>query len=99
MKYMDLRQRSKVLPAQRSYPPEDEPLKETPQPQHKAQDQAASSMIEEAEIGGAASCVTGCSQDDISNQEFNGGDITQEPMIQKAIELFEANKITIQSKI
>ncbi|MDY0121818.1 MAG: hypothetical protein RBR54_07720 [Sulfurimonas sp.] len=56
-------------------------------------------MIEEAEIGGAASCVTGCSQDDISNQEFNGGDITQEPMIQKAIELFEANKITIQSKI
>jgi len=97
---MDLRQRSKVLPAQRSYPPEDEPLKEThPQAQQEVQDQAASSMIEEAEIGGAASCVTGCSQDDISNQEFNGGDITQEPMIQKAIELFEANKITIQSKI
>lgn len=95
---MDLRQRSKVLLVQRSYPPEDEPLEKAPKPQEEWQNQA-SSMIEEAEIGGAASCVTGCSQDDISNQEFNGGDITQEPMIQKAIELFEANKITIQSKI
>ena len=56
-------------------------------------------MIEESEIGGAASCVRGCDEDDISNKEFNGADITQEPMIQKAIELFEAKKITIQSKI
>lgn len=82
---------------QRSYPPEDEPLKENI-PEHKIEDQA-SSMIEEAEIGGAASCVTGCSQDDISSKEVDGGDITEEPMVQKAIELFEANKITIQSKI
>lgn len=94
---MDLRQRSKVLAVQRSYPPEDEPHQEII-PEQALQDQA-SSMIEEAEIGGAASCVSGCSSDDISNKEYNGDDISQEPMVQKAIELFEANKITIQSKI
>jgi len=59
----------------------------------------SSSMIEEAEIGGSASCVTNCSEDDESTKELNGTDITQEPMIQKAIELFEARKITVQSKI
>jgi DNA polymerase III subunit gamma/tau len=88
---MALRQKSKVSLVQRSYPPKNEP-------QESYEDQA-SSMIEEVEIGGAASCVTGCSQDDISTKEFDGKDITQEPMIQKAIELFEANKITVQSKI
>jgi DNA polymerase-3 subunit gamma/tau len=57
------------------------------------------SMIEESEIGGSASCVSNCSPTDASTKEINGDDITQEPMVQKAIELFEANKITIQSKI
>lgn len=59
----------------------------------------SSSMIEDAEIGGSASCVTNCSEDNESTKELNGTDITQEPMIQKAIELFEARKITVQSKI
>lgn len=56
------------------------------------------SMIEEAEIGGSGSCVTNCQNPD-SSREINGADIKDEPMVQKAIELFEAKKITIQSKI
>ena len=59
----------------------------------------STSMIEDAEIGGSASCVSNCSQEDESTKEINGSDITQEPMVQKAIELFEAKKVTIQSKI
>ena len=59
----------------------------------------STSMIEDAEIGGSASCVSNCSQNDESTKEINGTDITQEPMVQKAIELFEAKKVTIQSKI
>ena len=57
-----------------------------------------SSMIEEAEFGGSASCVTNCQSSD-SSREIDGADIKDEPMVQKAIELFEAKKITIQSKI
>ena len=59
----------------------------------------SSSMIEDAEVGGSASCVTNCSQSDESTKEINSTDITQEPMVQKAIELFEAKKVTVQSKI
>ncbi|MBU0721376.1 DNA polymerase III subunit gamma/tau [bacterium] len=67
--------------------------------QPSMQEPQGTSMIEDAEIGGSASCVTGCSQSDESTKEFNGIDITDEPMVQKAIEMFEANKVTIQSKI
>ncbi len=59
----------------------------------------STSMIEDAEIGGSASCVTNCSEGTESTKELDGTNITQEPMIQKAIELFEARKITVQSKI
>ncbi len=58
----------------------------------------SASMIEDVEVGDG-SCVTNCSEEDPSTKELNGVDITQEPMVQKAIELFEAKKITIQSKI
>lgn len=58
----------------------------------------STSMVEDAEMGGSASCVTNCSETPIQD-ELNGTDITQEPMIQKAIELFEAKKVTVQSKI
>ncbi len=45
-----------------------------------------------------ASCVSNC--DEPSTQdEADGTDITKEPMVQKAIELFEAKKVIIQSKI
>ncbi|ADR33210.1 DNA polymerase III, tau subunit [Sulfuricurvum kujiense DSM 16994] len=54
------------------------------------------SMIEEAEIG-VGSCVSQC--DESSVKEFDGGDVLKEPMIQKAAELFEATKITVQSKV
>ena len=56
-------------------------------------------MIEDVEIGGSASCVTGCSQTDESAKEIDSNSIKDEPMVKKAMELFEATKITIQSKI
>jgi len=59
----------------------------------------STSMIEDAEIGGSSSCVTSCSSSQQDVREINGSDIQNEPMVQKAIELFEATKITIQSKI
>ena len=58
----------------------------------------STSMVEDAEMGGSASCVTDCSETPVQD-EINGTDITQEPMIQKAIEMFEAKKVTVQSKI
>lgn len=67
--------------------------------QPSMQGEQSTSMVEDAEIGGSASCVSNCSETDTSTQEINGTDITQEPMVQKAIELFEAKKVTIQSKI
>ncbi len=60
--------------------------------------QEPATMIEEAEMGGYASCVANCN--DIQPlEETNGTDITQEPLVQKAIELFEAKKVTVQSKV
>ena len=56
------------------------------------------STIEDIEAGGAASCVTNCNETSIQD-EANGTDITKEPMVQKAIEMFEAKKVTVQSKI
>ena len=57
-----------------------------------------SSMIEESEMGGSASCVSNCQSSD-SAKEIDGAKILEEPMVQRATELFEATKITIQSKI
>lgn len=57
------------------------------------------SMIEDAEIGGSTSCVTSCSSSGRDTKEIDSSAIQDEPMVQKAIELFEATKITIQSKI
>ena len=57
------------------------------------------SMIEDTEVGSGGSCVSNCTEDDISVREIDATDIMQEPMIQKAIELFEAKKVTVQSKI
>ncbi len=62
------------------------------------QEPQSTSMVEDAEIGGSASCVTNCETPD-STKEIDSKDIKDEPMVAKAIELFEANKITIQSKI
>jgi DNA polymerase III subunit gamma/tau len=54
------------------------------------------SMVEEAEIG-VGSCVSAC--DETSTKEFDGSDLLKEPMIEKAATLFEATKITVQSKV
>ena len=62
------------------------------------QAQQATSMIEDVEVGGNTSCVTNC-DDPAPLDETNGVDITQEPMVAKAIEMFEARKVTVQSKI
>ena len=56
----------------------------------------AASMIEESEIS-VGSCVSQC--DETSVKEFDGSDVLNEPMIAKAAELFEATKITVQSKV
>jgi len=57
------------------------------------------SMVEDAEMGGSASCVTNCSDSSDSIKEIDGVDILNEPMVQRATELFEATKRTIQQKI
>ncbi|MEN4054167.1 MULTISPECIES: DNA polymerase III subunit gamma/tau [Sulfurimonas] len=58
----------------------------------------SASTIEDIEAGGAASCVSNCDEPSVQD-EVDGTNITKEPMIEKAIELFEAKKVTIQSKI
>ena len=83
----------KGLPCTKEIPQEEE---NTP----KAQPQGAqsASTIEDIEVGGAASCVSDCTEASMQD-ESDGTDITKEPMVQKAIELFEAKKVTVQSKI
>lgn len=71
---------------------------EIEQPQAQQPTPQSASMIEDNEIGGSASCVAGCeTQEDV--KEIESTNITSEPIVQKAIELFEAKKVTIQSKI
>ena len=77
-----------------------EPIEPTQIEQPIMSEPQSSSMVEDAEMGGSASCVTDCSQSTPeASKELNGTDITQEPMVQKAIEMFEAKKVTVQSKI
>jgi DNA polymerase-3 subunit gamma/tau len=64
--------------------------------------QEPASMIEDEIMDG--SCVSGCGGDDPSrldeaSKEIDAASIMDEPMILKAKEMFEATKITIQSKI
>ena len=73
--------------------PEETPSKQAPQPELQS-----GSTVGDIEAGGAASCVTNCDEPSVQD-ETNGTDITKEPMIQKAIEMFEAKKVTVQSKI
>jgi len=76
-------------PAKESKPDIQQPTMSEPQ---------SDTMIEDAEMGGNTSCVSNCN-DAAPLDEANGTDITQEPMVQKAIEMFEAKKVTVQSKI
>ncbi len=78
----------------------EEPVIEEQVPQMPSQPEGAqsASTIEDIEAGGAGSCVTNCAEASVQD-ESDGTDITKEPMVQKAIEMFEAKKVTIQSKI
>ncbi len=68
------------------------------QPAPLPQGNQNATMIEDAEVLGDASCVSNCKEAP-TLEESNGTDITKEPIVQKAIELFEAKKVTVQSKI
>ena len=70
----------------------------SPKETEAQQYEQSTSMIEDAEMGGSASCVTNCQSSDTA-REIDASEIKDEPMVQKAIELFEAKKMTIQSKI
>ncbi len=69
----------------------------TPQEQPQAQEGQSATMIEDAEGIGASSCVASCAGLDEPRQEVD--DIMSEPMVQKAVELFEAKKVVVQSKV
>jgi DNA polymerase-3 subunit gamma/tau len=73
-----------VQPCSKTPPPLKEPL---PEP---------ASMIEASEIG-VGSCVSECNE--TSTKELDGSALLNEPMIQKAAQLFEATKLTVQSKV
>jgi DNA polymerase-3 subunit gamma/tau len=80
---------------QESLKEQEAPIIQQPAMQHTQ----STSMVEDAEIGGSASCVTNCESSDEATKEINGTDILDEPMVQKATELFEAKRRVIQSKI
>jgi len=86
----------KGIPCSKAEAPE--PAKTPDIEQPMMSEPQSNSMVEDAEMGGSASCVSNCSEAP-TQDETNGTDITQEPMIQKAIEMFEAKKVTVQSKI
>ncbi len=91
---------TKVPEAPAPIPPKEEPFSvsesEEPPLMEPITDIAPDSMIEEVEIG-VGSCVSTC--DETSTKEFDGSDVLKEPMIEKAATLFEATKITVQSKV
>ncbi len=91
---------TKVPEAPAPIPPKEEPFSvsesEEPPLMEPITDIAPDSMIEEVEIG-VGSCVSTC--DETSTKEFDGSNVLKEPMIEKAATLFEATKITVQSKV
>lgn len=57
-------------------------------------------ILEQEDPNGSGSCVVGCSDEEpvTKSPEFDQGAILQDPIVQKAIELF-GTKITIQNKV
>ncbi|MBD3824612.1 MAG: DNA polymerase III subunit gamma/tau [Epsilonproteobacteria bacterium] len=81
-------------------------LKSEPEPESSHADTSADmeefqspSMYEDTQIGGSASCITNCADANEGVKEFDRDAILQTPMVQKAIEIFEAKKLTVQEKI
>ncbi len=85
---------SKAIEEKKNYEP---PQIETQQP--IMNEPQVASMIEDTEVGGSASCITDCSSNSEAVKEIDGADILNEPIVQRATELFEATKRTVQSKI
>ena len=83
----------KGLPCSKTLEEAEVTLQEQPQ----AQEGQSATMIEDAEGIGASSCVASCAGLDEPRQEVD--DIMSEPMVQKAVELFEAKKVVVQSKV
>ena len=98
-----------------SMPPIPEPIPDssimTPEQMNAQPIEETASMVAEI-VGGDTpddgvqdlSCVSGCRGEDASNldeasKEIDAASIMDEPMIKKAQEMFEATKITIQSKV
>lgn len=69
----------------------------TKQPQQHIPENQSASMTEDIETM-SASCTVQCN-DEQAAKEINGADILQEEMVQKALELFEAKKVTVQSRV
>jgi len=78
---------------------ENQPKEVEPIQQQKQEVAQVASMIEENEVGGGASCVASCNGLVDTSKEIDANDILEQPMVKKAIELFEAKKVTVQSKI
>nr|WP_200763478.1 DNA polymerase III subunit gamma/tau [Nitrosophilus alvini] len=72
-----------------------DPVKKKSEEQKIEANAQCSSMIEEIEGGG--SCVS--AQAGLAAKEIDSRDILQEPMVQKAKELFDAKKIVVKSKV
>jgi len=90
----EIEEKPQTQPQETSIPPANE-SQQAPQDTLEGQ---SPSTIADIEAGGGASCVTNCAEASVQD-EIDGTDITKEPMVQKAIEMFEAKKVTIQSKI
>jgi hypothetical protein len=62
-------------------------------------------MLESVELGDSGSCMQnslgmgGSNPHEKSEKEYNGTEVLEEPFVKKAIELFDAQKIKIRSKI
>ena len=83
----------KKEPTQYSQP---SPSSSTLNPQPSNLHSQPSSMVEEAEVPNTTSCVASCAGMKGAS-EVN--DIVDEPVVKKAIELFEAKKVIVQSKV
>ncbi len=97
---------TKISLVKREAPPP-KPEAPTPEPESR-EDEAKSddanakthtaSMVEELEFG-SNSCVGGACEDKEPSKEYDAKEIQNDPMVQKAVELFGAKKIIIRSKV
>lgn len=90
-----------AVPCDKEPEPDQEDKKKTDEPiANPSANESSSSMIEDVEMGDAGSCMqNSAGLGEEKSREFNGTEILEEPFVKKAIELFDAQKIKIRSKI